>query len=65
MPESMVMRTSDSNRFPVTVSRLPVVRCSLCGRTLAHRSGAASRVLTEHYGRHHPEALTGRGALPV
>jgi hypothetical protein len=53
------MSRSDSSRFPVTVSRLPVTRCEICGRTLAHRPGKASDVLTQHYNRMHPEALTG------
>jgi len=30
----------------------------MCGRTLAYRPGQASAVLTEHYRRMHPEALT-------
>jgi hypothetical protein len=51
------MSRSESSRFPVTVSRLPVTRCEICGRTLAHRLGQASTVLTEHYNRMHPEAL--------
>jgi hypothetical protein len=42
----------------VTVTRLPVTRCEVCGRTLAHRPGQASAVLTEHYHRMHPDALT-------
>ena len=53
------MSRSDSSRFPVTVTRLPVTRCEICGRTLAYRPGQASTVLTEHYHRLHPEALTG------
>jgi hypothetical protein len=44
-------------RFPVTVTRLPVVRCEVCRRTVAHRPGQASQVLTEHYRREHPDAL--------
>jgi hypothetical protein len=50
------MKSSASN-FPVTVTHLPVVRCKICRRTLAHRPGQASAVLTEHYVRLHPEAL--------
>jgi hypothetical protein len=42
----------------VTVSRLPVTRCEVCGRSLAYRPGQASAVLTQHYNRMHPEALT-------
>jgi hypothetical protein len=41
----------------VTVTRLPVTRCEICGRTLAYRPGQASAVLTEHYHRKHPEAI--------
>src|SRR5690242_16269008 len=52
------MSRSESSRFPVTVSRLPVTRCEVCGRTLAYRPGQASAVLTQHYNRMHPEALT-------
>jgi hypothetical protein len=51
------MKSSASARFPVTVTHLPVVRCKICRRTLAHRPGQASAVLTEHYLRTHPEAL--------
>jgi hypothetical protein len=52
------MSRSDSSRFPVTVTRLPVTRCEICGRRLAYRPGKASAVLTEHYRRMHPDALT-------
>jgi len=51
------MSTSGSYRFPVTVSRLPVIRCEVCKRTIACRSGQASAVLTEHYRREHPDVL--------
>jgi hypothetical protein len=51
------MSKSDSSRFPVTVTRLPVTRCEICGRTMAYRPGQASAVLTEHYHRKHPEAI--------
>jgi hypothetical protein len=51
-------------RFPVTVTRLPVVRCEICRRTVAHRPGQASQVLTEHYRREHPDAL-GLDAPPA
>jgi len=51
------MNTSKSRRFPVTVSHLPVTRCQICHRTVAHQPGQASEVLTEHYQRVHPEAL--------
>jgi len=55
------MSRETTRRFPVTVSRLPVIRCQICQRTLAHRPGQASTVLTEHYRRTHPEAL---GVVP-
>ena len=51
------MSTPRSRRFPVTVTRLPVIRCQLCDRTLAYRPDNISEVLTEHYRRAHPEAL--------
>ena len=60
------MSTSNSRRFPVTVSRLPLIRCQLCQRTMACRPGEASTVLTEHYRREHPgrlQAATGVKAL--
>jgi hypothetical protein len=50
------MNKSSSRRFPVTVSHLPVTRCQICDRTVAHQLGKASEVLTEHYRRAHPEA---------
>jgi hypothetical protein len=53
----MVMTNKSSRRFPVTVTRLPTVRCQICERTIAHRPGKASEVLTEHYRQAHPEAL--------
>jgi hypothetical protein len=43
--------------FPVVVSQLPLVRCSLCERTLAYHPGQATTALTAHYQREHPEAL--------
>ncbi len=43
--------------FPVTVTQMPVARCEVCGRALAHRRGEASTVLTAHYEREHPELL--------
>jgi hypothetical protein len=52
-----VMDKSTSARFPVTVTRLPVVRCQICRQTVAYRPGQASVVLTEHYQRAHPEEL--------
>ncbi|MFN0282258.1 MAG: hypothetical protein ACKVZ6_09840 [Kineosporiaceae bacterium] len=44
--------------FPVTVTQLPVARCEVCGRSLAHRKGDANAVLTTHYERDHPDLLT-------
>jgi hypothetical protein len=57
------MTTSGARRFPVTISRLPVIRCQLCQRTMACRPGQASDILTEHYRREHPgmlDAAAGR-----
>ena len=51
------MSKSNSSRFPVTVTRLPVSRCQICQRTFATRTGQASAVLTEHYLREHPDVL--------
>jgi hypothetical protein len=52
-----VMSTSQSRRFPVTVTRLPVTRCQICRQTLAYRPGSLSEVLTEHYRQAHPQEL--------
>jgi hypothetical protein len=52
------MSKTESQQFPVTVTRLPVTRCEICGRTLAYRPGKASTVLTEHYNKMHPDALS-------
>jgi hypothetical protein len=46
------------SHHPVEVAYLPVVRCAVCRRTVAHRPGQASAVLTRHYQRAHPEMLT-------
>jgi hypothetical protein len=54
------MTRSTSNRFPVTVTQLPVTRCNLCQRTVAYRpgeAGAASAALTKHYELKHKDAL--------
>jgi hypothetical protein len=48
---------SKARRFPVEVTQLPVVRCTICQRTVAYRPGQMSLVLTKHYERAHPEAL--------
>jgi len=58
------MSSPRTRRFPVTVSRLPVIRCQLCRRTLAARPGEASTVLTEHYRREHPEVLDAAANRP-
>jgi hypothetical protein len=52
------MSKTNSRRFPVTVTRLPVTRCQICRRTLAYRPGALSQTLTEHYRRAHPQELS-------
>lgn len=44
--------------FPVTVTRLPVIRCQVCDRPVANPRLAAADALTEHYRREHPEILT-------
>jgi hypothetical protein len=51
------MTRSASNRFPVTVSQLPVTRCDICKRTVAYRPGEASAALTKHYELKHKDAL--------
>jgi len=50
-------RRAGRTSFPVTVTQLPVMRCEVCGRRLAHRAGDASTVLTAHYEREHPDLL--------
>jgi len=52
-------------RYPVTVTQLPVLRCEICQRTIAHKPGQASEVLTEHYRRAHPESLEAATGRPV
>ena len=54
------MSNTNSSRFPVTVTQLPVTRCQICSKTVAHRPGQASAALTEHYRRLHPEALDAK-----
>ena len=46
-----------SRPSPVTVTQLPLTRCQVCGRTVAHRPGQAAQELTRHYERHHPDVL--------
>jgi hypothetical protein len=48
-----------TSRHPVEVTYLPVVRCAVCRRTVAHRPGQASAVLTRHYEKAHPEMVSG------
>jgi hypothetical protein len=59
------MKNSAATRFPVTVTRLPVIRCQICQRTVAYRPGQASEVLTGHYLRAHPEALAAPERPPA
>lgn len=54
---SQRLQSTRRRAFPVVVRQLPLVRCSLCDRTLAHRPGQVTTVLTTHYQREHPEAL--------
>ncbi|MFZ0160633.1 MAG: hypothetical protein WAL50_16515 [Kineosporiaceae bacterium] len=51
----MTTRGTSSRRrsYPITVTHLPVVRCAHCGRSIAHRAGQASAVLTAHYQQAH------------
>lgn len=51
------MSDSSPARYPVTVTQLPLVRCAICRRTVAHRSGQASVMLTKHYEKAHPEVV--------
>jgi hypothetical protein len=51
------MTNPSSSRHPVTVTRLPLVRCAVCRQTVAHRPGEASVVLTKHYEKAHPEMI--------
>lgn len=51
--------SADASRYPVQVTRLPLVRCAVCRRTVAHRPGQASVVLTRHYEQAHPEMVSG------
>ena len=51
------MSNSTSSRYPVTVTHLPLVRCAVCQRTVAHRPGQASAVLTKHYEIAHPQVV--------
>jgi hypothetical protein len=51
------MSNSTPSRHPVTVTQLPIVRCAVCRRTVAHRPGQASLVLTKHYEKAHPDLI--------
>jgi hypothetical protein len=51
------MKNSASRRFPVTVTRLPIIRCQVCQRAVPCRDGQASAAMTEHYRRQHPDLL--------
>ncbi|HEV7654258.1 MAG TPA: hypothetical protein VGP36_05915 [Mycobacteriales bacterium] len=42
---------------PVETTYLPLVRCAVCSKTVAHRPGEASAVLTKHYRQAHPELV--------
>ena len=53
------MSNSTPSRHPVTVTHLPLVRCAVCRRTVAHQPGEASVVLTKHYEKAHPEMVGG------
>jgi hypothetical protein len=52
------MSTTQSRRFPATVTHLSLTRCQICRRTVAYRHGTLSQALTEHCRRAHPEALS-------
>jgi hypothetical protein len=51
------MSNPTSSRSPVTVTQLPLLRCAVCRRTVAHRPGQASVVLTKHYAKAHPQMI--------
>jgi hypothetical protein len=51
------MSYSTPSRNPVAVTQLPLVRCAVCRRTVAHRPGQASIVLTKHCQQAHPELI--------
>jgi len=56
MTTSKAPKTAKKRRtYPVEVTHLPLVRCAVCGRTIAHRPGQASAVLTEHYATVHAD----------
>lgn len=43
----------------VTVSRLPTIRCQMCGGVIVPKDGTE---LTEHYEREHPTAIARAAA---
>lgn len=51
--------SASTSQYPVEVTYLPLVRCAVCRRTVAHRPGQASIVLTRHYEQAHPEMVSG------
>ena len=51
------MSNSNPSRHPVTVTHLPLVRCAVCRRTVAHRPRQASIVLTKHYENAHRDLV--------
>ena len=42
---------------PVTVTWAPIVRCTVCGRTMVHHPGMPGVALTAHYEAKHPELI--------
>ncbi len=48
-------RARTQRTFPVSVTQMPLVRCAVCDRTMAHPPGRASEVLTTHYQQAHTE----------
>jgi hypothetical protein len=48
-------RTRDSKKQPVTVGKLPVVKCELCKRKMAFRPDKTTgqKVLNDHYKQVH------------
>jgi hypothetical protein len=59
------MRTRRTRTFPITVTQLPVVRCAICHREIAHRPGQASAVLTAHYAQEHADVVGRREERPA
>jgi len=55
------MKKPNSRTFPVTVTRMALVRCAVCGRRLAFRKGSVSEALTAHYAKEHPAVLARGG----